>query len=330
MTSPVALTVFLVGLGVSLAASEVLVSALGHLGARLRLAAGLLGLLVALGADAPEISSAITALISGAKDVGVGVILGSNLFNLAALLGLSAVIAGRLPVHRVLIALDGGVALLATAVVAILLLARLVPALSLVLMAVVVVPYLVLVTVRPSLIQRLPLPGPLRRAAMGVGRTVHKESEPNAALGPVSVAAWWIAPAVAAIVGGSYAMVQAALVLGDRWHLSGALLGTVVLAALTSLPNAYAAVRLALRGNGPAVVSEAFNSNTINLVAGISIPALFIGGVSTAAGAGADLGWLLTMTVAAIGLGWIYGGLARTGGLVLLGIYLAFLAIQFR
>ena len=56
--------------------------------AGLGLAAGLLGLLTALGADAPEISSASSALFAGASEVGVGVILGSNLFNLAALHGL--------------------------------------------------------------------------------------------------------------------------------------------------------------------------------------------------------------------------------------------------
>jgi len=100
VSTPAALIVFVVGLGVSLAASEFLVRGFGRLGANVGLAAGLVGLLTALGADAPEISAAITALLSGAKDVGLGVILGSNLFNLAALLGLPGVLAGRLPFPR--------------------------------------------------------------------------------------------------------------------------------------------------------------------------------------------------------------------------------------
>lgn len=74
---------FLLALAATLGASEVLVWGLSRLGVKLGLTAGLLGLLTALGADAPEISSASSALFSGASEVGIGVILGSNLFNLA-------------------------------------------------------------------------------------------------------------------------------------------------------------------------------------------------------------------------------------------------------
>ncbi len=42
-------------------------------------------------------------------------------------------------------------------------------------------------------------------------------------------------------------MVTAALDLADRWSLPDVIVGTVVLAILTSLPNAFTALRLALR-----------------------------------------------------------------------------------
>src|SRR5207302_10941509 len=142
--------------------------------------------------------------------------------------------------------------------------------------------------------------------------------------------ALWLLPAIGAIVAGSSLMVAMALALGDRWHVSRAVLGTVVLAALTSLPNAYAAVRLALRQNGPAVVSEAFNSNTLNLWAGISLPALFIGGVAAAQGAGRDLVWLLAMTLAAIAIGAVRQEFGRLSGVFLIAIYAAFLAVATR
>ena len=306
MSSGLALLAFLLGLGLSLAASEVLVRTLSRLGHELRLSAGLLGLLVALGADSPEISSALAASLSGARDVGVGVIIGSNLFNLAALLGLSALIAGRLRFRRMLLALDGGVALLATLIVALLVAVRLAPVLGLALMLIVTVPY-VFVLARPV---QLP---PNGSQASGSWRP-----------------ALWLLPAIGAIVAGSSLMVAMALPLGDRWHVSRAVLGTVVLAALTSLPNAYAAVRLALRQNGPAVVSEAFNSNTLNLVAGISVPALFLGGIGAVPGAGRELGWLLAMTLAAIGLGFAREELGRPSGLVLIVIYAAFLVVVMR
>jgi len=133
-----------------------------------------------------------------------------------------------------------------------------------------------------------------------------------------------------AIVAGSYLMVIMALQLADRWHVSRPFLGTVVLAAITSLPNAYAAVRLALRHNGPAVVSEAFNSNTVNLVAGIGLPALIIGGISTGQREGIDLVWLLGLTVLVVLLGYGQRGLTRVSGVLIITGYLLFLATQVR
>lgn len=330
MSTPLAIVVFIAGLGISLGASEVLVSGLGRLGSKLGLAAGLLGLLVALGADGPEISSAITALLSGAKDVGVGVILGSNLFNLAALLGLSAVIAGRLDFRRMLLTLDGGVALLSTAAIGLLLFGWLPPWAVIAIQAGILIPYLYLLTARPHQVDRLSLPIRLRERLTRIARDVHPDPGlPEVA--PVSgVPAWWIGPAIAAIIGGSYAMVTSALVLGDRWQVSRPFLGTVVLAALTSLPNAYAAVRLALRRNGPAVVSEAFNSNTINLLAGIAVPGLFIGMVTTFNGVAANLFWLFGLTAVALALGYLQRGLTRTGGGLLIAVYLLFLGVATR
>jgi len=329
ISTGLAIVVFLFGLGLSLGASELLVAGLGRLGGKLGLAAGLLGLLVALGADAPEISSAVTALLSGAKDVGLGVILGSNLFNLAALLGLSSVIAGRLHFRRILVTLDGGVALLATGVIALLLLAGLSPIASIALLAAIFIPYVFLLAAQPHHVDRLSLPRRLRHRLAVVARLVHPDpglSEPGPSASWARV--WWIVPSIAAIIGGSYVMVTTALVLADRWHVSRPFLGTVILAAITSLPNAYAAVRLALRQNGGAVVSEAFNSNTLNLMAGIGLPALVVGGVTTVRGSATDLVWLLGLTVLAVGLGYAQRGLSRVSGLVLIAGYLLFLGIE--
>ena len=51
-------------------------------------------MVAALAADAPEITAAVSSLLQHEKTIGAGVVLGSNVFNLAALLGLGAVVAG--------------------------------------------------------------------------------------------------------------------------------------------------------------------------------------------------------------------------------------------
>ena len=81
---------------------------------------------------------------------------------------------------------------------------------------------------------------------------------------------------VALIVAGSAGMVEAALTLGDQWGISSAALGMLILAPLTSVPSAVTAVRLGLAGRGEALVGETFNSNTINLAAGVIVPSLFV------------------------------------------------------
>ena len=93
-SSPLAAAVFVAATALSLSASVVLVVRLERVGARLGLSEALLGLLAALAADTPEITSAVTALSRGQASVGAGVIIGSNVFNLAALLGLAAAVAG--------------------------------------------------------------------------------------------------------------------------------------------------------------------------------------------------------------------------------------------
>ena len=94
------LGVFALSAFVSLAASVLLVSRLERVGERLGVSEALLGLIAALAADGPEITSSVTAIAGGHGAVGIGVTLGSNVFNLAALLGLSALVAGRIAFHR--------------------------------------------------------------------------------------------------------------------------------------------------------------------------------------------------------------------------------------
>ena len=97
MTPAAAIPVFLVSIGVMLAASAVFARRLDHIGLRLGLPEAVLGLLTALAADAPELASAVTALVASRHAIAVGVVVGASAFNLAAMLGLSAVVTARDP-----------------------------------------------------------------------------------------------------------------------------------------------------------------------------------------------------------------------------------------
>jgi cation:H+ antiporter len=123
-------------------------------------------------------------------------------------------------------------------------------------------------------------------------------------------------------------MVDAALRLADRWSVSDVIVGIVVLAILTSLPNAFTAARLAYQGRGSALVSETLNSNTVNLVFGVSIPALFIAVGSTSGLTGFDLAWLLLMTALVLAALARPRGVGRSEGAAILLLYAVFVVVQ--
>ena len=251
--------------------------------------------------------------------------------SLGATLYAASVFAERLDVlgHRLqlpeALALEGGVALAITAVVALLVFGVL-PAWATVLLCVLVlVPYGIVVSVaegdRPK---RLSLRQwrHLRRSLGGKDRR-----EPVArreVLGPMLV----IPPAVAAIVLGSIGMVHSALTLADRWGLPDAVVGAVLLAVLTSLPNAYTGIRLGRARRGAALVSETMNSNTINLVGGLAIPALFVTVGGFSALAVVDFSWLLLMTAVAVLLLARRIGMGMRGGILLVAAWIGFAVVQ--
>src|SRR2546422_9413180 len=102
MSTSVAVLLFIGGLALTVASGIVLARELDRIGERLGFSEALLGIVTALGADAPEIASAVAAVVAGHKATGVGVGIGSKGFNPARLPGLPPLLAGprRVPPHR--------------------------------------------------------------------------------------------------------------------------------------------------------------------------------------------------------------------------------------
>ena len=328
MKQPIVWIAFAASVGVMSWASVRLVAALEGIGARLRLSEGLLGVVTALGADAPEICSAVAALLSGHGEVGVGVVLGSNIFNLAALLGVSAIVAGRVAIGRQGLWLNGGTSLAMSAIVLALVLGWLAAGWSLLLTVLVLAPYVVVLALRPAQIAALPLPARARRFIdVAVGHA-HRDARQRRLL---RHPAWhdgaWLVVALALVVVASLGAVRSAVWLGDAWGVGHGVIGMLVLAALTSVPNVVAAVRLAREGRGAVVVSESLNSNTLNIVAGLCLPAVVLGFAPPTGTVVFAVFWLLAMKLVALGAASHRDGLRRGGGIVLVALSLVFAAV---
>ncbi|HTX10941.1 MAG TPA: hypothetical protein VME22_20120 [Solirubrobacteraceae bacterium] len=328
MATLLAAPLFLVSLAVTLGAARLFARRLDRLGVRFGFPEALIGLLTAVAADGPNVSSALFALAKGAHDVGVGVLVGSNAFQLAAMIGLSALLAGGVRLARETLALEGLVGLLVTVLAAVLLFRWLSPAETVAITVCVIAPYLALVIAGPQILDRL---HPRARSPVErLSRALHEHPGPERAVetspNPTHHLLGLIVVDAALIIAGSFGMVEAALSLGHDWHIANTVLGVLILAPLTSLPNAATAIRLGLAGRGAALVGETFNSNSINLAVGVIGPSLFVTFAALSSVAKQQLGWLVAMTVATLVLLGGKRGMRRPGAALLIILYFAFAA----
>jgi cation:H+ antiporter len=325
MTTALAVPAFLAGTAVSLLTSMVLVSRLERLGERLGFSEAVLGIVAALAADAPEITAAVSAVAQHQQRVGAGVILGSNVFNLAALLGLGAVVAGRIGLHRKVVALGGAVAIW-VAVICLLVVPGVLPAAAgLVLAFVVLAGYVVLLAREGRGLERLPVPA--RLAGWLQSAISEEELELADAIRP-SPGRWTDAVlacvALVVVVAASVTMERAAVALGTAWAIPELVVGGLVLAAVTSLPNAVAAVYLASRGRGAATLSTALNSNTLNVVVGLLLPAAILGLGRPSGQSLLITLWYVLLSAAVLAVAYRYRGIGRLAGAAIIAAYAAF------
>lgn len=331
LAMPAAASLFTVGTAVSLAASTVLVGRIARAGECLRLSNAAVGLIAALCADAPEVTSAVTAFSHHQADVGVGVVFGSNIFNLAGLLGLGAIFAGSISVHRRAAILEGAVGGFIALIGLLAGLRVMPPAAALGLSAIALVLYAALTAVRARTVRRLPIPP---AAAVWLVRAVREESLDASAALPAHASGRQAAPdaaiaaaALAVVVAASIAMEHGATSLGAHYDLPNIVTGGIILAAVTSLPNAVAGIYLSAKGRGTAVMSGAMNSNAFNVMAGLLVPGVALPLAAESPGAVLSAIWYAAMTAGVIVLVVAGRGLKRLSGAAIIAGYLCFVGV---
>lgn len=199
--------------------------------------------------------------------------------------------------------------------------------LAFLLVALVLVPYTALSALDSSRWWRRPDPSPVRRwltraiaeEEIALSATIHprrgRSGDALVGLGALVV-----------VVGASVMMERSASRLGVHFDVSGVIVGGIVLAAVTSLPNAVAAIYWAKRGRAVAMLSTALNSNALNVAIGLLLPALIFG-IGRGSPQETQLaGWYVGLTAFVLVAAYLERGLRRPIGWLIIAAYLAFAA----
>ncbi len=216
--------------------------------------------IVAMGSSAPEVMISATAALEGQVDTAVGNAIGSNITNMALVLGAAALLR-PLAVSSNLISRELPILLAATALVGYLLndlLLGLTEAMLLFGVFIVTMAYLVFATLRQSKQQ----PDPMESEVDA--EIPHDVSTAKALL--------WIAIGGVVLAYSSDVLVESASNIARYFGMSDLLIGLTIIAIGTSLPELAASIAGVLKNEDDMVLGNIIGSNMFNMLFVLSIP----------------------------------------------------------
>lgn len=220
---------------------------------------------VAFGTSAPELAVTVGGARSGAAGIAVGNVLGSNIFNVLVILGLSAVVAG-LVVHQRIVRLDVPLVVGVTAVAWAFAADGSVGRVEGAALAAAAVAYSVAVYVAA----RRERPGIAAEYAEAFAPPTPEPSGWRRTWLPAGL----VVAGLAALVAGAELLVGAATDVAEALGVSDLVIGLTVVAAGTSMPELATSVVAAARGERDIAVGNIVGSNLFNLLAVLGVAAL--------------------------------------------------------
>jgi cation:H+ antiporter len=303
----------LLGVVVLTAGAEILVRGASNIGLRCGLTPLVVGLtIVAFGTSAPELAVAIYAAIQGSGDLVAGNVVGSNIFNIAVILGVAAIIR-NVGVHLQVLRWDMPVMLLASILFTIFLYTG-----GAIVRWEAAILFIALVTY----------------TTIAVRMEQHEEIDceitelpgEKALHRPLLIP---IAQLIAGIVGlvlGSNILVDHAVSLARLWNVSDAVIGLTIVAVGTSLPELATSVVAALKKETDMAVGNIVGSNIFNMlsipgIAGLAAPIAW-GGLRMI-----DLAFMLGLSIVLLPLMRTGFAIKRWEGILLVAAYAAYLYV---
>lgn len=275
--------------------------------------------IVALGTSAPELAVSVSAGLSGSNAIAVSNVVGSNIFNLLAVLGICAILK-KVPVDEGIKKRDYPICLGATLILFVL------------------SGNLIFAGKTVSIHDVTAEAGKLFRwnglvlvalFILYIAYTIYlakknKVEEEEAESIPVWKCVLYIVIGLAAIVGGGQLVVENAKSLALAWGMSETLVGLTIVAIGTSLPELVTSIVASSKGQNGMAVGNVVGSNIFNLLLILGVSSS-LHPITISMASFVDLGMLLGLSLLAYVFVCTSNKISRSEGFCLVLMYVAYM-----
>jgi len=261
----------------------------------------------------PELSTHINAVAAGDHQIGIGTIVGSAIFNLCIIIGVSAWVR-TCKITPIVIYREGGFYLLSV--------------------------FLLIIVASDKSIQWwepfvlffcyifyiIWLFHDARKVSNVSGETEHSDDMTEVLT---------INRTMAYVIGGilgimilAFVIVQCAFAITGALNIHTGLFALLIIAVGTSIPDLFTSIQAARKGFGGLAVSNAIGSNTFDILVGMGLPLIFVkAGTHIGGYLGASMLYLLLTLVVTMVLLRHNWSIDRKKAVVLIGLYFSFLPV---
>ncbi|NVP01470.1 calcium/sodium antiporter, partial [Photobacterium damselae subsp. damselae] len=217
--------------------------------------------ILAMGSSAPEMMVSATAALAGKTDTAVGNVLGSNIANIALILGVTAMLK-PLAIGSTIIRRELPLMLVVTLIAGALLWDNYLGFAEGVLLLVLFVLFLLAMLY-------------ISKKAKQEGDVMAEEQESEIPQGVSNTASIiWIVIGLALLLYSSDMVVESAVTIAKYYGMSDLVIGLTIIAVGTSLPELAASVASVLKGEDDMAVGNIIGSNVFNILAVMGIPGI--------------------------------------------------------
>jgi cation:H+ antiporter len=272
--------------------------------------------IVSIGTSAPEMFVSAMASLDGAGNLAIGNAIGSNIANIALVLGITALVA-PIPLQRGLLKKE----------LPLLMLISLLAGVVLMDLTLDLIDALILIA---ALIFALYL---MFQQSSDSGESVMDSDEAEEIENtPTAKAVFWLVAGLLILMASSKALVWGATGIASAMGVSDLIIGLTIVAIGTSLPELAASVTSALKGHHDIAIGNVIGSNIFNLLAVMPIPGILAVTAVDSMALYRDYAVMMGLTVALILLfiiNYRTGILGRISGTLLTTSYAAYMFILF-